>query len=100
MKNFLNSIFFYTVINLFLAKILMNLELGDTAHDLDNIELVETTNCHEDIQEAILSIEDWSCIEMSTKIDWVLSLTEQYTQDNVLIFSSWYVLVLCFYVHY
>jgi hypothetical protein len=58
MKNFLNSIFSYTVINLFLAKILMNLELGDTVHDSDDIELVETTDCHEDIQEAILSIED------------------------------------------
>jgi hypothetical protein len=100
MKNFFYSIFSYTVINLFPAKILMNLELGDIAHDPDDIGLVETTNCHEDIQEAILSIEDWSCIEVSTKIDWVLSLTEQYTQDNVLIFSSWYVLVLCYYVHY
>jgi hypothetical protein len=58
MKNFLNSIFSYIVINLFLAKILMNLKLGDTAHDLDDIGLVETTNCHEDIQEAILSIEN------------------------------------------
>jgi hypothetical protein len=58
MKIFLNSIFSYTVINLFLAKILMNLELGDTLHDLDDIELVKTTDCHEDIQEAILSIED------------------------------------------
>jgi hypothetical protein len=100
MKNFFNSIFSYTVINLFSAKILMNLELGDIAHDPDDIRLVETTDCHEDIQEAILSIEDWSCIEVSTKIDWVLSLTEQYTQDNVLIFSSWYVFVLCYYVHY
>jgi hypothetical protein len=100
MKNFLNSIFSYTIINLFPAKILMNLELGDTAHDSDNIGLVKTTDCHEDIQEAILSIEDRSCIEVSTKIDWMLSLTEQYTQDNVLIFSSWYVLVLCYYVHY
>jgi hypothetical protein len=88
MKNFLNSIFFYTVINLFPAKILINLELGDTVHDLDDIKFVEITNCHEDIQEAILSKEDWSCIEMFTKIDWVLSLTEQKTQDNVLIFSS------------
>jgi hypothetical protein len=79
MKNFLNSIFSYIVINLFPAKILMNLKLGDTAHDPDDIGLVETTNCHEDIQEAILSIEDWSCIEVSTKIDWVLSLIEQYT---------------------
>jgi hypothetical protein len=58
MKNFLNSIFFYTIINLFSAKILMNLELGDTVYDPDDIELVETTDCHEDIQEAILSIED------------------------------------------
>jgi hypothetical protein len=78
MKNFLNSIFSYTVINLFPAKILMNLE-RDAAYDLNDIGLVETTDCHEDIQEAILSIEDWSCIEVSTKIDWVLSLTEQYT---------------------
>jgi hypothetical protein len=100
MKNFLNSVFFYTVINLFPAKILMNLELGDTAHDPDNIGLVETTDCYEDIQEAILSIENWLCIEVSTKIDWVIFLTEQYTQDNVLIFSSWYVLVLCYYVYY
>jgi hypothetical protein len=58
MKNFLNSIFSYIVINLFPAKILMNLELGDTAHDPDDIGFVETTNCHEDIQKAILSIED------------------------------------------
>jgi hypothetical protein len=100
MKNFLNSIFSYTVINLFPAKILMNLELGDTVHDPDNIELVETTDYYEDIQEAILSIEDWSCIEVFIKIDWVLFLTEQYTQDNIFIFSSWYVLVLCYYVHY
>jgi hypothetical protein len=88
MKNFFYSIFSYTIINLFPAKILMNLELGDTAHDSDDIGFVETTDCHEDIQKAILSIEDWLCIEVSTKIDWVLSLTEQYTQDNVLIFSS------------
>jgi hypothetical protein len=66
----------------------MNLKLGDTAHNPDNIGFVETTNCYEDIQEAILSIEDWSCIEVFTKIDWVLSLMKQYTQDNVLIFSS------------
>jgi hypothetical protein len=58
MKIFFNSIFSYTVINLFLAKILMNLKLGDILHDLDDIELVKTTDCHEDIQEAILSIED------------------------------------------
>jgi hypothetical protein len=69
MKNFFNSIFSYTVINLFPAKILMNLKFGDTAHDPDDIELVETTDCHEDIQEAILSIENWLCIEVSTKID-------------------------------
>jgi hypothetical protein len=49
MKNFLNSIFFYIIINLFLAKILMNLKFRDVVHDLDDIELVETTNYHEDI---------------------------------------------------
>jgi hypothetical protein len=76
----------------------MHLELGDSAGD--DIGLIETTNCHEDIQKAILSIEDWLCIEISTKIAWVLSLTEQYTEDNVLIFSSWYVLALFFYFVY
>jgi hypothetical protein len=34
----------------------MHLELGDSASD--DIGLIETTDCHEDIQEAILSIED------------------------------------------
>jgi hypothetical protein len=76
----------------------MHLELSDSAGD--DIGLIETIDCHEDIQEAILSIEDWSCIEISTKIAWVLSLTEQYTEDNVLIFSSWYVLALFFHFVY
>jgi hypothetical protein len=78
----------------------MNLELMDITYDLNDIELVETTDCHEDIQEVILAVEDWSCIEISTKIDWVLSLIGQYTGDNVLIFSLWYVLVLCYSVDY
>jgi hypothetical protein len=38
----------------------MNLELANVAHDPDDIELVETTNCHKDIQEAILAIKDYT----------------------------------------
>jgi hypothetical protein len=78
----------------------MNLELVNIAHDLDEIELIEITDCHEDIQKVIFVVEDWLCIEISTKIDWMLSLTEQYTGDNILIFSLWYVLVLCYSVDY
>jgi hypothetical protein len=44
----------------------MHLELGDSAGD--DIRLIETTNCYKDIQEAILSIENWSYIEISIKI--------------------------------
>jgi hypothetical protein len=44
----------------------MHLELSDSAGD--DIGLIETTDYHKDIQEAILSIENWSCIEISTKI--------------------------------
>jgi hypothetical protein len=72
----------------------------DIVHDLDNIGLIETTDCHEDIQEVIFTVEDWLCIEISTKIDWVLFLTKQYTRNNVFIFSSWYILVLCYSVDY
>jgi hypothetical protein len=98
--NSLNPFFFFTGTNLFLAKILMNLKLVDIAHDPDNIKLVKTTDCYKDIQEVILAVEDWLCIEILTKIDWMLFLTEQYTGDNVLIFSSWYVLVLCYSIDY
>jgi hypothetical protein len=88
MINSLNSFFFFTGTNLFPAKILINLKLVDIAYDLNDIGLIETTDCHKDIQEVILAVEDWLCIEISTKIDWMLSLTKQYTGDNVLIFSS------------
>jgi hypothetical protein len=44
----------------------MHLELGDSVGD--DIRLIETINYYEDIQDAILSIENWSYIEISTKI--------------------------------
>jgi hypothetical protein len=58
MKNSLNSFFSFTNINLFTAKILINLELVDIVHNSDNIEFIETTNYHKDIQEAILAVKD------------------------------------------
>jgi hypothetical protein len=36
----------------------MNLELMDITYNPNDIELVETTDCHEDIQEVILAVED------------------------------------------
>jgi hypothetical protein len=58
MINSLNSFFFFTDTNLVSAKILINLKLVDIVHDSDDIELIETTDYHEDIQEVILAVED------------------------------------------
>jgi hypothetical protein len=83
MKNFLNSIFSYTVINLFSAKILINLELGNTVHDSDNIELVETTDCHEDIQEVIVMRENPKVTLMKDRLN-TFSITHFYLKPLLL----------------